>query len=88
MMRKQSFKGSASPVRVDRSDIGEDGEMLEGAHSLLNPDNISVEDVPVRRTMSSEMARGSRNPLQLLIRRENRANNKKSKKLAAQTLPN
>lgn len=76
-MRMQSFKTQKSPVRVDRSDLDEEGQLLEGSHSVLNPDNVSVEDVFDRfasggRLLSTDTVRAGRDPLQTLVRRENR----------------
>lgn len=76
-MRMQSFKTQKSPVRVDRSDLDEEGQLLESSRSVLNPDNVSVEDVFDRfasggRLLSTDTVRAVRDPLQTLVRRENR----------------
>lgn len=76
MMRKFSFKQDVSPVRFDRSDLDEDGELLEGSHSVLNPDNVGVESLIVGQ-LSTDTKRSGRDPLDTFFRRERRKNNKK-----------
>lgn len=76
MMRKFSFKTPKSPVHVDRSDRGEDGELSDGMRSMLNPDNVSVENLVLGK-LSTDTKRSGRDPLETFFRRLRRAENKK-----------